>query len=525
MKALFGRGSRLAGAARGEFAWALPVLLIWLVYFSPKHILSPETAITGLGALGLFALAVRRPDRSLLALAVIFPFQGLILSWLWAAGLPASVDKHLGAWKETLALAVVAAGARAFIASGRRADTLDRLALGFVALVAAYAAFQSKLLPSAPSVTSIRLLGFRETAGFVLVLLGARHAPLGPDFRRRALRALLAVATVVSAIGVYEEIDPNGWNQFVVNTIKYTQYQAFVLGSPVADPKSILNYSTDAGVQIERIGSVFLETSFLAWYLILPFAIGLERVIRRTASPLIVGSTGLIAVAEILTQTRSAILGCVLVVFLGLLPAAGRKLHWRTQASLLAVGLVLLAIPLALSTGLVTRVDQTTNSNDVSTSGHLSGFTQGIDTMKAHPFGLGIGTAAGTGQRFGVQGYVIPEDNYLEVGDEVGIAGGLLFLALTVVLLVGLRRAARRAPDPLVAATWSGGVGLAVAAIFLQTWSNFAVAWTFWGLAGVTLAATRAQRRPVATAEPAIPSERLLAASQPVTTHAPAAIR
>src|SRR5947209_6423697 len=84
-----------------------------------------------------------------------------------------------GALTETLALGVILAGARNVVATGRRLDAIDRLALTFVAFVALYAAVQTIIVPGAPSVSNIRLLGFRETGGFVLLLLGARHAPLG----------------------------------------------------------------------------------------------------------------------------------------------------------------------------------------------------------------------------------------------------------------------------------------------------------------------------------------------------------
>jgi hypothetical protein len=86
---------------------------------------------------------------------------------------------------------------------------------------------------------------------------------------------------------------------------------------------------------------------------------------------------------------------------------------------------------------------------------------------------------------------VIAENNYLEVGDELGVLPMILFVALTVVLLLHLRRIARRRSDPLFAAVWAGGLGIAVSAWFLQTWSDFAVAWTFWGLAGAAFSVAR----------------------------------
>lgn len=495
----------LRALASGTLVWAVPILLIAAIYFSPRHLASPATVVTGLVGLIVVMLAAQRPDLSLLGLIVFLPFQGLLLAKLWSWGLPASVVSHLGAWKEALALGVIVAGARNVIATRRRLDTVDRLALAFVALTIIYAALQPVILPSAPSASNIRLLGFRETGGFVLLLFGARHAPFGQEFARRATRAVLAVGGVVAAVGIFEALASSTWNHFVVYTIKYTQYQQFVLHTNVANPADIRVYGIVGGARIVRIGSVFLNQLTCAWYLIVPFAVGLERAVRRTASPLVLLSTGMVGAALLLTQTRSAILGALLVAILAFQPAAGRGRHWRTQVALLLAALALVAIPAAIGSGLTERVASADNSSDQSTTGHVAGFSDGVDTIGRHPLGLGLGTGAGTGQRFDVQGDVIAENNYLEVGDELGVLPMLIFVALTVALLVSLRRASREDPDPLITAMWTAGVGLAVAAWFLQTWSDFAVAWTFWGLAGAALGVARypaavaaRSRRPVA---------------------------
>jgi hypothetical protein len=475
------------GVLGAAVVWTVPVVVIALTYFSPRHIASPQTVLTGLLALGILALAVRRPDLSLLGLIIFLPFQGLLLAKLWSWGMPDSVVRHLGAWKECLALGVIVAGARNLIASKHRLDLIDGLALGFVGICLLYAGFQATIVPGAPSPSNIRLLGFREMAGFVLLLFGARHAPLGPGFARRAARTVFLVGVAVAAVGVYSAIFSSAWNRFVVHTIKYTQYQAAILHTNAPNPADIRVYGYVGGAKIVRIGSVFLDSLSCAWFLILPFAVGLERVVRRTASPLILLGTILVAACLLLTQTRSAILGGLVVAVLAVAPAAGRPRHWRTQVAIVLTAVAALGIPAAFATGLAKRVESAGNQSNQDTAGHLSGFWSGINTLGAHPLGLGLGTGAGTGQRFQVRNDRIPENNYLEVGDELGIFPGLLFVLLTVGLLVRLRRVSRQRPELLVTAAWTAGAGLALAAWFLQTWSNFAVAWTYWALAGAAL--------------------------------------
>jgi O-antigen ligase len=475
--------------------------VIWAIYFGPGHLPSAGTLVTGLVGLGILLLAAKRPDRSLVVLIVLFPFQGLLLAELLSLGMPASIVRHLGAWKELLALGVVLAGLRSLIGSGRHLDALDRLALGFVALVALYALAQPAIVPDSPSASNIRLLAFRETAGFVIVLFGARHAAFPAGFAKRAAGALLGAGAIVSAIGVFEAIDSSAWNDFVVHTIGYTHYQTAVLNTHATNPNDIRIYGMVGGTHIVRTGSVFLNSLSLSFWLVLPFAIGFERIVRRTATPLVGLSTALIGATLLLTQTRSAILAALIVAFLALRPAAGRRRHWRTQAILVLAAVAIVAVPGAVATGFANRVSQTNTANDNSSAGHLKGLTQGFDTLGSQPLGLGIGTAAGTGQRFVVKGLVIPENNYLEVGDELGILGFVLFVALMVALLVKLRRATRSTPDPLVAAAWAAGVGLAVGSLFLQTWLYFEVAWTYWGLAGVALGAARVRARAPVEAE------------------------
>ncbi len=65
----------------------------------------------------------------------------------------------------------------------------------------------------------------------------------------------------------------------------------------------------------------------------------------------------------------------------------------------------------------------------------------------------------------------------------------VLFIALLVVLLVRLRRAALQdGPGRhLAGALWCAGLGLAVGGLFLHVWLDFATAVPFWSLAAVVL--------------------------------------
>lgn len=481
------------GFDRGAAVWLLAVLIILVVYFSPKHVVSAQTAVTVLLAGGIVVMAARWPNRSLIVLVVLLPFSGFLLAALWAAGMPTSVVRHLASWKEALALGVVIAGGRHFIATGRRADALDRFAMGFVLVALLYLAVQHTILPSAPSSSSIRLLGFREDAGFVLLLLGARHANLGASFLDRAGRAALATAAAVAGIGIYEALDPSGWNHFVVHTVQYTGYEVGVLHTEPRNFYDITNYGTIGGTKIIRIGSVFLSPLSLGFYLVLGFAVALERVARGLARPWVMIALVTIISALLLTQTRSAILAAVIVAFLATRPTTKDRTHRRAQLALVLAAIALIAVPTAASSGLGARVVASTSNPD--NAGHLAAFSTGINTVESHPLGLGLGTSAGTGQRFQStkSQAVIPENDYLQFGVEMGVPGMLLFIAITIATVRAIRVSTRRNSHYLQAALGGALAGLAVGAWFLQTWTDFSVAWSVWGLAGASLGAARAR--------------------------------
>jgi hypothetical protein len=362
-----------------------------------------------------------------------------------------------------------------------------------VGLAALYLLAGSAIVPSAPSSMSQRLLAFRQDAGFVLVLLGARHAPLPANFLDRAGRAAIAVATVVAGVCVFETLDASGWNHFVVSTIQYTHYEVGILHASIPNYNDIRIYGTIGGGQIVRAGSVFASALTCGFYLVLGFALALERTARGRSTPAILVALPVIGAGILLTQTRSAVLAALIVAIVAFTPAAGRLRHWRTQLAVLIAFLALMSIPAVVSTGLAQRVTGAVNRTDTSSLAHVSAFWDGVHTIEHQPLGHGLGTSAGTGQRFQTEGssIVVPENDYLQVGIELGVIGAALFAALTVALVVHLRRAARRHPSGPLAAAMAAALGLAVAAWFLQTWIDFAVSWTMWGMAGAALGAAR----------------------------------
>jgi hypothetical protein len=473
-------------------AWLLPVLMFFVARRETGQ--ETEKLAAAVGALGLVILASRRPGRSLILLVALLPFQQLGLALLYRMGIPAEVVKLLSYWKELLAAAVIIAGLRNLRRERTRLDRLDKLALAWVALVTAYLLFPwlghpadaVHLLPGPPHDLTVRLLAWRVDALYVLVFLGARHAHLGDDVRRRFERTVVAVGTFVATIGVVEFLAPGRWNSFAVRTCGVTRYQVAVLHLTPPNFSDIRIYAQLGGHQVDRVGSLLLSPLTLGFYLLLPLGLALRRTLRPSGARLAWLPAAVIALALLLTLTRSAIFAGLVVTLVTLSVAPRKSPAARARlVLLLAAGAIILA-PVVASSGLGARTGTTLQTSG-STGDHLRGLRKGLDTLVAAPTGLGLGTQPGVGDRFAVANKLTSENSYLQVGDELGLAALGLWVLLLLVLLFALAHArAREDPEfALATALYAVGIGLTVGGLFLHVWLDFTLAWSFWGAAGL----------------------------------------
>lgn len=108
--------------------------------------------------------------------------------------------------------------------------------------------------------------------------------------------------------------------------------------------------------------------------------------------------------------------------------------------------------------------------------------------MADNPAGYGPGTAGLTSIRNQEQGTVLNENYYLQIAYEVGVIGLLLFLTILVMVTVYLWR--QSAQIPVALALLASFAGLALTNVLVHIWSNEAVAYSWWGLAGLVLSTT-----------------------------------
>ncbi len=108
---------------------------------------------------------------------------------------------------------------------------------------------------------------------------------------------------------------------------------------------------------------------------------------------------------------------------------------------------------------------------------------ESIGDIKQNPLGRGPGTAGLASVKNQKQGVRLNENYYLQITTEVGIAGVLIFLI--IVFCVVNRIYAINQNDIFVFAILASFVGLSLTNILVHIWANEAVAYTWWGLAGL----------------------------------------
>ncbi|MDB5168834.1 MAG: hypothetical protein JWO41_190 [Candidatus Saccharibacteria bacterium] len=130
-----------------------------------------------------------------------------------------------------------------------------------------------------------------------------------------------------------------------------------------------------------------------------------------------------------------------------------------------------------------------------SNEGHLSATMAGLKDVAHHPLGQGVGSS-GPASVYNKQ-QRIPENYYLQIGEEAGWLGLGIFVFMNVGIgyLLWLRR-----HDPLALCLFASLIGISAVNLFSQAWGDDTLAYVWWGLAGVAMvnaptAATKTKKK------------------------------
>jgi O-antigen ligase len=293
----------------------------------------------------------------------------------------------------------------------------------------------------------------------------------------------------VALVGLVELISSSAYNHFFVFDLGVTAYKIDVLHVAV-NPFDVRFYQEAAGHAIYRVGSVFFSPLTMSFFLLAPLAVAWHRFLAGRR-PLRSGLAVLIISAALLAgQTRSALIGALIIGVLGLMRARREQLR-RWLPGLAVAGLVVV-VPVVLASGLGNRLERSLVGGQDLVA-HLASLEAGIAVTADQPFGRGLGTSPSIGDRFKVAGRITSENAYLQVADEMGVEEMILFIGLLVAVQRRLRRRSRE-PGATELAGILADVALAliVGGLFLQIWQSFSLALSFWPAAGLALARSSA---------------------------------
>ncbi|MEO6513713.1 MAG: O-antigen ligase family protein [Candidatus Saccharimonadales bacterium] len=199
------------------------------------------------------------------------------------------------------------------------------------------------------------------------------------------------------------------------------------------------------------------------------------------------------------TYSRSALLGAVIsVAILIVLGLRNRPQLWRLGA----VVIILILLAVAGSFAMLKdndrfqntffHTDEHSHSTESSNSGHVQALRNGLEDITRNPLGSGTGTAGPASAHNDGQ-VRIAEDYFVQIGQETGVIGAGLFIAICVTTGLAL---ARRERDSLARVLLASLIGISVIGLFSHVWTDDTLAYLWWGFAGVALARLRERSAP-----------------------------
>ncbi len=300
--------------------------------------------------------------------------------------------------------------------------------------------------------------------------------------KKRGLRFVLIPATVVIVFGLL---------QILVLPRAFLTH--FGYGPNTISPFETINHN----VQYIRIASTLRGANPLGTYIIVPISLLVTLLAsgRRRWQELALLAGALIVL--FFTFSRGAWVGAVVSVGI-VLAVQYRTVLLRKQSLLIAGAAFAVLLGAGLSLRHNARIENVflhteTHSAIKTTSnqGHLDALKTGLKDVEHHPLGQGVGTSGPASVYNSTTR--IPENYFLQIGEEAGWLGVALFVLMNlgVGFLLWLRR-----HDPLALCLIASLVGISVVNLLSQAWSDDTIAYVWWGLAGIAMVDHPVKRQP-----------------------------
>jgi hypothetical protein len=238
-----------------------------------------------------------------------------------------------------------------------------------------------------------------------------------------------------------------------------------------------------------RIASTLRGANPLGAYLAIPISLVSVLLLRSKRNWRQVVFLAAAAVVLLFTFSRSAWVGAGLsvavILFLSRLSRQSQRIALVVTGSLVLVAAVL-TLTFHHNVSFENFVLHTQTHSAIpatSDQGHFTALKNGLSDLWHHPLGTGPGTA-GPASIYNDHPSRIAENYYVQIGQEVGWLGLLMFLLINIGVgyLLLLRRA-----DPLALSLFASLVGLTFINLLSHAWADDTLAYVWWGLAGVAM--------------------------------------
>lgn len=232
----------------------------------------------------------------------------------------------------------------------------------------------------------------------------------------------------------------------------------------------------------------------LAAYLLLPLAVALLLWWQKRTRWWAMGSTLLITAALFATHSRSGWLGAaVMLAVLGCVTLPRETLRtWLKFGTIPVLALVIIVLWLATTVPAVRLAvfhsggnDPTESLTEGSSDEHWQATARGVVAIVEQPLGGGVGTAGPASFYNTNQPPNIPENYFVQIGQEIGIAGLALFIAICFTVA----RELWRKPSMWSSVLLASFAGINLINLFLHGWADDPTAMTWWVLAGLAVGA------------------------------------
>jgi hypothetical protein len=426
---------------------------------------------------------------TLIALVVGLALHNAAMAQLWELGVRGGALDAIAAWKEALllaALVLVAWRGRALT----RVAFVDVLAASYAAVILVYAVLPQGLLDGEATARG-ELLALRHHLFPVAAYALGRLLSRSWRDRSRLGGVIVLTAVVVAVVGIVDlaVISLQAWRDSGVPGWYREQLELDYEGLSGLPENWVYN-TGDEQNPIRRLVSTLLSPLASAYVLVVALLYVFSRPLRWWWALLAL----LLYAGLLYTHTRAAL--AAIAVGLVVLALAQRRLAPAVLAAVsLAVGAAFLAAypSIGPSTTYTEEELEFLRQNaerepgestdpfspaESSASSHWRNLRDGLDAVREHPQGYGLGNAGVVAKRTGVE-IRAGESTYTELGVDAGIAGMVAFMLWSLALLVVLLR--REA--------WLGAAFAAVLLLGLQT-DVIGVHWlavVVWAAAGIAI--------------------------------------